>query len=141
MTPEDFLKLGEHLATVDELLLSFCKDNGFFRNIRCEGRYPRRRLEKLGHVNLFFDLQMEKTAEEGFYSTYFPEIPYSLACGAWFDISCTRYSKVLLVFEKEPFVSIAKSLRFALYENLEILKLWDEDYLVAHGTVSNISNN
>jgi hypothetical protein len=88
LTPTEYDGLGKHLLLIDHILERFCKEEGFSYSRKMIGRYPRRRIEKTNgsHPNLFFDLQMDRDANNKQFEVFFEGIPYSLSMGAWMDI-------------------------------------------------------
>ena len=81
----DFAKFREHLAPAEHIFLAFASKSGFERSA-AEGRFPRIQLWKdLQEIVTWFDLTMELDQRGNRYTSFFPELPYSLAAGAFYD--------------------------------------------------------
>lgn len=100
------------------------------------GRYPRRRLNRYGPVNLYFDLQMDLAEDGSYFQEYFAEIPNSLGAGAWIDKPPFRYSIARSVFQRLAFQDIENRLHGCLESAYNELGTITPDYLVKQGNRS-----
>ena len=140
MDPAQFAELRKHLVQLDEPVCRFCRKHGFSEQTEESslGRYPRRRLVRYGSINLFIDLQMELRTDGQYYERFSPDIPYSLAAGAWTDVGATRWSKSVLGVQGLPFIALMKTIEARLDEAYEIIARWDLGYLKREGRITTL---
>lgn len=141
LKPEDFEALSAHLAALDPIIDAFCQKHGFVQQTSPSlGRYPRRRMTRTTDVNLIIDLQMDVDDAGEYYSSFSPELPYSMGAGAWIDRGKTRYSaKWVKCFQGVPFSQLSTRLASELEKALSAIDGWDSDSLEMNGERSTIS--
>jgi hypothetical protein len=141
-SPEAYERLGEHLVAVDPIVQAFCRESGFSRTTTGIGRYPMRRLDLHGQVNWFIELCMMEDEHGQRYDHFFPEIPYTLAGGAWLDVDGYRYAAdVVTGFERLPFRLVGSRLAVDLRALWERLSGLTSDRLVSLGRRAKLSTS
>ena len=136
---EDFVKLREHLSELDIDIEKFCINYNFERILSGLGRYPRIRLNKYNEVNLFIDLSMELDEKGNYYEYFFPEIPYRLDIGSWYDEANNRISYGEQIFKGKPFIEISDNIIDIFKSCLPILdKIYGIKWLKKYGRFSKI---
>jgi hypothetical protein len=138
MNEEDYVSLAKHLENLDELIQSFCDTHGFIVKSNGLGRYPRRRINKYGEVNFYFDLQMDLSMDGSQYEKFFPEIPYSLGMGAWLDDGNERFYHNEWCFKNKPFKEVKVALRTLLDDNYLVMITWNRSWLMGKGKKSTL---
>ena len=141
MQPEDFESLSQHLTALDPEFGDFAKRHGFETQLAGLGRYPRRRLVRRGSPCWFIDLQMDLRPDGGYYLSFNPSLPYSMAAGAWIDQGNWRFSKRTWCFRSIPFVELERILSAELETSLMLIRNWDSEYLQRNGerTVTSVA--
>jgi hypothetical protein len=138
-TLEQFAQLREHLSALNPMFERFCKEHGYEERTTALGRYPRRYIQRLGEVNLFFDLQMDLDSEGEYFQQFDPSLPYSMGGGAWFDVEHVRHSIGFLCFQKVPFFEVEKQLWNYLAAGHNKMAEWNKGYLLKEGKESPIA--
>jgi len=134
MTEEEYELLGKHLEVCDPAFGHFCSTEGFkIQGKSVTGRYPRKRLMKYGSPNYFIDLWMDDDVNGKPYHEYFPDIPYSLAAGAWCDKNGIRYTHRFIKFSGRPFSQMKNHIASELESVVEELYQFDQDYIFREG--------
>jgi hypothetical protein len=134
-----FDALNEHLQEIHPIMDDFCSRNGFaYVDKKSLGRYPRIRIEKLGPIELWFDLWMELDKDGRRFERFSPDLPYELSAGAHVIVEDgsahgTRFQKSLLCFSGKPFERVGAVLKSEMEKYLCIIKEWDAQYLIEHG--------
>lgn len=139
MTEEEFIRLGAHLEQLDPVIGEFCERHGFER-IRgaSVGRYPRVRLQRCGHITIWIDLWMCLDDAGQRFTQFFPDIPYELGAGAFFDDRSEergqcRYQKEFVILSSIPFNEVADVLSESLQDGVRTLEKWDSNFLRREG--------
>ena len=106
-SPEDYVRLGAHLAEIDGVFRQFLAGSGYSDNTGRLGRYPHRSAILEGKIQRKIDLQMDHDLNDQKFDEFFPDIPYTLWAGAWLDEGDWRYSNGgFRVFEHLPFSKV-----------------------------------
>jgi len=137
-TPSDFEKLRAHLRALDSAVETFCKRNGFVEQTTALGRYPRRRLTRVGKVNLFIDLQIDSLDEDAYLTTAASDLPYSMGAGAWCDRGDHRTGKTVWCFQGVRFRQVSTHFLKKLEDAFALIDGWDEAYLETYGVRSSV---
>jgi len=138
-SPEDYVRLGEHLKDVDEIFQRFLAQSGYSNNTGALGRYPHRSAVQSGRVNRKIDLVMCEDSSGQRFDQFRPEIPYSLWAGAWLDEDSIRYfDGGFFVFERLPFSKVRLVLVESLAQAAHRLATVTEASLKASGKRSEI---
>jgi hypothetical protein len=133
-SPEAYVRLGQHLCDVDPIVEEFCRETGFVRRTTGISRYPMRRLDLHQQVSWFIELWMEEDEHGQCYDHFFPDIPYSLAGGAWIDLEGYRYaSDSVATFQRVPFSILTSRLAADLRSTWDRIRGFTSDYLVSLG--------
>lgn len=133
-SPEDYVRLGEHLKVIDDIFQRFLRESGYSDNTGALGRYPHRSAVQNGRVCRKIDLQMCEDSAGQRFDQFFPEIPYRLWAGAWLDEDTTRYSDGgFLVFDRLPFSKVMCVLADALTQATQRLTTVTEASLRTSG--------
>jgi len=131
---EAYERLGEHLSAVDSIVEEFCRETGFVRRTTGISRYPMRCLDLHRQVSWFIELWMEEDEHGQRYDHFFPDIPYSLAGGAWIDLEGYRYvSDGVATFQRVRFRLLTSRLAADLSSAWERIRGFTPDYLVSLG--------
>jgi hypothetical protein len=134
-SPEAYERLGEHLCAVDPIVEEFCRETGFVRRTTGISRYPMRRLDLHRQVSWFIELWMEVDEHGRRYDHFFPDIPYSLAGGAWIDVDGYRYgSESVATFQRLPFRLLSSRFPADLRSTWERIRGFTPDHLVSLGS-------
>ena len=144
MNEADFIALSDHLKEVLPIFQEFCDRHCFvFVERKSLGRYPRVRIERVGDINIWFDLWMEFDANGRRFEIFSRDLPYELSAGAHFDEFSSdgrnRFHKVYQCFSGRSFDEVCASLAVELEKNLPILEGWDVRFLKADGVKTRIS--
>jgi hypothetical protein len=133
-SPEAYERLGEHLCAVDPIVEKFCRETGFLRRTTGVSRYPMRRLDLHRQVRWFIELRLEEDEHGQRYDHFFPDIPYSLAGGAWIDLDGYLYaSEAVATFQRLPFRLLTTRLPADLRSTWERIRSFTADDLVSLG--------
>jgi hypothetical protein len=88
--PEDYERLGEHLAAIDPVLDKFADRTGFIvQRWSPGGLYPHRWLH-LGErsdrqIQRSIQISMDTDERDERFDSFFPDIPYTVFAAAWLD--------------------------------------------------------
>jgi hypothetical protein len=136
---EDYERLGEHLAAIDEPLLEFASARGY--TVSRRGRYPNRRITQHGLVMRSIEIAMDVDEHGRRFDRFFPDIPYMVWGGAWVDDepTQTRFNGPHLKIWKIPFPAMARHLTIYLEHFHFYLSGLTEDYIRAYGAPSRLA--
>ena len=140
MTEADYERLRMHLDQVQPIAVEFCNRHRFSRASRGRlGRYPRLRVESVGHAHTWIELSMDLDAQGKHFEQFRPDLPYSLHAGVFLDVydspgAGTRFSSPPLTgFVAKPFEEIGAVLLGEMERFLPALAIWDAQALETHG--------
>ena len=131
-SPEDYERLGEHLAEIDAPMASFAASHGYTVYPRLSGgRYPNRRITQQGAVLRSIQISMDDAPSGVRFDEFFPAIPYTIFGAAWIDDhSChTRWSGPSIHIERLPFCILVQSLQLHLTHFHDYLSNITEEYI------------
>lgn len=141
-SPEDYDRLGEHLAEIDGSLAAFATNHGYtLRPPSWGGRYPNRRIDQEGVVNRSIIIEMDVAADGQRFEEFFPDIPYTISSAAWIDDfqTLTRWHGPFIAFRDLPFSVLARTLEIHLVHCHGYLSTITEDYITACARTSALS--
>ncbi|WP_309398740.1 hypothetical protein [Cerasicoccus maritimus] len=119
-SPEDYVKLAEHLKEIDTIFQQFLRDSGYSDNTGSLGRYPHRSAIQHHLVWRKIDLIMDTDDEGNKYDMFHPDVTYTLWGGSWLDENGVRYGASrpsdanFLIFERLPFSQVKPILLHSL---------------------------
>ena len=135
-SPEDYDRLGEHLAEIDVPLATFAAQHGYIVYPKFSGgRYPNRRMTRDGHLFRSIVIQMDLTLSGERYEKFFPDIPYTIWGGTWIDDAKkgTRWFGPSIRIEFLPFSRLTATLHQHLAHFDGYLSRVTESYIMANG--------
>ena len=133
-SPEDYDRLGEHLAEIDAPLAAFATNHGYtLRPPSWGSRYPNRRIDQEGLVIRSIIIEMDLTPNRQRFDKFFPDIPYTISSAAWIDDfqTLTRWHGPFIAFRGLPFAALVRTLRLHLDHFHGYLSTITEDYIRA----------
>ena len=133
-SPEDFDRLGGHLCQIDAPLAEFAASHGYTVYPRLSGgRYPNRRITEEGDVMRSIHISMDHQEDGTRFDHFFPEIPYTIWGGVWFDENekRTRWCGPSIWIERVPFSALVAALPLHLRHFHDYLALATRDYIKA----------
>ena len=138
-SPEDYERLGQHLADIDADLEFFATKHGYSVKPKLfGGRYPNRRITLEGPMLRSIHISMDEMPDGKRFDEFFPDIPYSIFGMAWIDDldKKTRWHGPSVGIEKVPFSVLTRTLpqHLELYHNY--LSGLTEEYVIACGVTS-----
>lgn len=134
-----FAALREHLQEVRPIFDAFCERHGFvYVNPGALGRCPRIRIERVGAVDIWFDLWMELDKDGRRFEKFWRGAPYMLSTGAHFVVpdgssDGTRFQNAQRCFSAMPFDQVASVLQAEMEKHLVVIERWDQEFLKANG--------
>ena len=82
-SPEDYERLGEHLAEIDAPLAAFAANRDYTVCSRLSGgRYPNRRINHEVTVIRSIIIEMDVSRNGERFDQFFPDIPYTISSAA-----------------------------------------------------------
>lgn len=139
LTPAEYESLSEHLVALQPFIDAFCLRHGFVEQKTALGRYPRRRINRVREVSTYIDLGMDLDEHGACFESFFPEVPYSMGAGAWFDVGKTRCGKGIWCFRGLPFCELLGRFEQELENALSAVDGWNREYLEGSGERSPIA--
>ena len=133
-SPEDYERLGEHLAEIDSPLATFALGHGYTVYPRLSGgRYPNRRITKEGAVFRSIQISMDNAPNGERFDQFFSEIPYTIFGAAWIDDHSqhTRWHCPNIRIEAVPFSVLVRTLELHLDHFHGYLSSITADYIYA----------
>jgi hypothetical protein len=132
-SPEDYDRLGEHLAEIDETLTTFSRLHGYAAFPRALGRYPNRNITQEGQVMRSIQITMDNALNGGRFDRFFPEIPYTICGVAWIDDhpQHKRWHCPNIRIEGVPFCILVPALKLHLVHFHGYLSSISEQYIRA----------
>jgi hypothetical protein len=128
-SPEEYVRLGEHLAAVDPALTAWADQRGFTRDVHA-GRYPRRVYRRATEVNAFLDIYLERDGSGDHFEHFFPEIPYSAVVGiSYGEQSAEMAGRRIALFVRLPFAQLVSELAAHLRSCDAVLGEYTKDHL------------
>jgi hypothetical protein len=135
-SPEDYVRLGEHLAQIDAPLAEFAARFGYAAYPEHSGgRYPNRRITQEGRLIRSITIQMDNKPNGERYDSFFPAIPYTIWGGAWID-DFDRHTRMLgpsICIEGISFSNLIAALDCHLGHFHGYLSSITESYILACG--------
>jgi hypothetical protein len=131
-SPEDYERLGEHLAQIDAPLAEFATRHGYTIYPKLSGgRYPNRRITQEGAVFRTIQISMDLAPNGELFDSFFPDIPYCIFGAAWIDDPSqrTRWSCPNIRIEKVPFRILVATLQPHLNHFHNYLSAITEEYI------------
>ena len=138
-SPEDYERLGEHIAEIDTPLAAFAGGHGYTVYPPLSGgRYPNRRITQEGSVLRTIHISMDAAPSGERFDEFFPGIPYTVFGAAWIDdhSRLARWSSPSIRIEGVPFGALVRSLQSHLTHFHGYLASITEEYIRACGRVS-----
>jgi len=134
-TPEDYERLGAHLAEIDPPLLAFAEANGY--TVGHRGRYPNRRLTQVGPILRSIEISMDHDKHGKPFERFFPAIPYIIWGGAWIDDHRlhSRWCSPSIRTWAIPFSTLVQTLSLHLDHFQHYLSGFTEGSIMAYGIV------
>jgi hypothetical protein len=129
-SPEEYVRLGEHLAAVDPVLTAWADLHGFTRDFH-SGRYPRRVYRRAAEVNAFLDIHMERDDSGDHFEHFFPEVPYSAVIGVSYgEQGAEMPGRRIALFDRLPFAQLVSELTTHLRSCDAVFAKYTKDHLV-----------
>jgi len=131
-SPEDYEKLGEHLAQIDAPLAEFAARHGYTVYPKLSGgRYPNRHITKEGFILRSIQISMETDRHGERFDHFFAEIPYNIFGAAWIDDrhKHIRWHCPNIRIEAMPFSTLVRTLPLHLNHFHAYLSGITEDYI------------
>ena len=127
MNELDFVKLAKHLEEIIPICIQFADREGF-KLMHTDphrwpslGRYPSIRMVKYIQFSYFISVSMDNDEKGQYFDEFFPEIPYSLHAGVWYDVGKTRNSLPTVIgFQRVPFIEVK------LILDGELSRIWNQ---------------
>ncbi len=137
--PEDYERLGKHLAEIDAPLAAFAAGHGYTVYARPPGgRYPNRHITQEGFILRSIQISMETDRHGERFDHFFPEIPYNIFGAAWIDDHShhIRWHCPNIRIEAIPFSTLVRTLPLHLNHFHSYLSGITEDYIRACAVTS-----
>jgi hypothetical protein len=129
-SPEQYLRLGEHLAAVDPILTAWADQRGFTRDFHA-GRYPRRVYRRAAEVDAFLDIYMERDRSGAQFEHFCPEVSYSAVVGVSYgEQNAQMAGRRIALFNRLPFAQLVLELATHLRRCDAVLAKYTKDHLV-----------
>ncbi len=141
-SPEDYDRLGEHLAEIDAPLAAFALSHGYTVYPRLSGgRYPNRRITQEGAVLRSIHISLDDAPSGERFDQFFPDIPYTIFGAAWIDDHSqrTRWHCPSIRIEAVPFTLLVQTLQLHLDHFHGYLSSISEHYIRACARTSPLS--
>ena len=136
-TPEDYDRLGAHLAEIDTALIAFADAHDY--KVHRRGRYPNRCITHEGPVIRTIHISMGLTPDGNKrFEEFFPEIPYTIFGCAWIDdhAAHTRWSSPNIRTWAIPFSTLVRTLSFHLHHFHDYVSGFTESRIMASAIAS-----
>jgi hypothetical protein len=132
--PEDYERLGKHLAVIDAPLAAFAAGHGYTIYAQPPGgHYPNRHITQEGFILRSIQISMETDRHGECFDHFFPEIPYNIFGAAWIDDHSHRIRLLCpnIRIEAIPFSTLVQTLSLHLNHFHGYLSGITEDYIRA----------
>ena len=141
-SPEDYERLGEHLAEIDARLQTFADSHGYTVYPRLSaGRYPNRHIAQEAPLTRSIQISMDDAPGGERFDHFFPDIPYTICGVAWIDdfSTLTRWHCPHISFQGVPFCVLVQTLQLHLDYFHRYLSGITEEFVRACARTSELS--